>query len=100
MPSPGEYKNVLGTNSIGKYPVSNVKNATNIVFGASKDKRFNYKCNQFYLFFIFAVFVLAYFECLFNCFAFKIYYILFLIYVSLLFLAQIRNNIYYRNELC
>lgn len=45
VPPPGEYKNVLGINSSGKYPVSNAKNATNIVFGASQVKRFNYKCN-------------------------------------------------------
>lgn len=46
VPPPNEYKNVIGINATGKYPVSNVKNAKNIVFGASKDKRFNYKCNH------------------------------------------------------
>lgn len=33
-------------NPLGKYPVSNVKNCTNIIFGCSKEKRFNYKCKQ------------------------------------------------------
>jgi len=45
IPSPGEYKNILGINSEGKYISSSIKNTTNIVFGASNDKRFNYKCN-------------------------------------------------------
>lgn len=58
VPPPGEYRNVLGINAVGKYPVSNVKGATNILFGASKDKRFNYKCEIhlfvfFYSFFLF-----------------------------------------------
>jgi hypothetical protein len=31
-------------NPFGKFPISNIRNATNIVFGYSKEKRFNYKC--------------------------------------------------------
>ncbi len=52
VPPPGEYKNVLGINSSGKYPSSNAKNTTNILFGASLDKRFNYKCKRKYFLFI------------------------------------------------
>ena len=42
IPGPGEYKS-LSTNPLGKYPISGIKNATNIIFGASKEKRFKYK---------------------------------------------------------
>jgi hypothetical protein len=43
-PGPGEYP-IVSINPIGKYPVSNIKNVTNICFGVGKDKRFNYSCN-------------------------------------------------------
>lgn len=38
-------KNATDMNPLGKFPISNCRNATNIVFGYSKEKRFNYKCN-------------------------------------------------------
>jgi len=38
------YKLPTDINPLGKFPVSNCKNCTNIVFGSSKEKRFNYKC--------------------------------------------------------
>lgn len=40
-PGPGEYP-TLSTNPTGKYYPSKFKNATNIIFGASKSQRFNY----------------------------------------------------------
>jgi hypothetical protein len=42
-PGPGEYP-IISINPNGKYPLSNMKNATNIAFGLSKEKRFNYSC--------------------------------------------------------
>jgi hypothetical protein len=45
IPGPGDYK-IIGTNPLGKYPVSSFKNATNIIFGNSKEKRFNYSCKK------------------------------------------------------
>ena len=50
FPGPGEYKSA-GTNPLGKFHFSNLKNATNIVWGNSKDKRFNYSCK--YLIYLF-----------------------------------------------
>jgi len=46
VPGPGEYP-ILSMNPTGKYPYSNVKNATNIVWGSSKSPRFNYNLNNF-----------------------------------------------------
>jgi len=43
-PGPGNY-NLLQMNIDGKYPISTFRNATSIVFGVSKEPRFNYKCN-------------------------------------------------------
>jgi len=43
IPGPGEYP-TLSINPNGKYPVSNVRNVTNICFGLSKERRFNYSC--------------------------------------------------------
>lgn len=43
-------------NPLGKFPVSNIKNATNIVFGCSKEKRFNYKCNIYYLLNLYSIY--------------------------------------------
>jgi hypothetical protein len=43
-PGPGEYK-TTGMNPFGKFPYSTFKNATNIIWGNSKEKRFNYTCN-------------------------------------------------------
>lgn len=48
-PGPGEYP-IISINPNGKYPNSNYKNATNIIWGSNKDKRFNYSCIVFYLF--------------------------------------------------
>ena len=45
VPGPGEYP-VICINPAGKYPISGMKNTTNIVFGASKEKRFNYLCKK------------------------------------------------------
>jgi hypothetical protein len=45
IPGPGEYK-IYETNPLGKFAFSNVKNATNIIWGQSKEKRFNYSCNS------------------------------------------------------
>ena len=42
-PGPGEYP-IVSINTKGKYPLSNMKNATTIVFGLSKEKRFTYSC--------------------------------------------------------
>jgi hypothetical protein len=46
IPGPGEYK-AITTNPLGKFPFSNIKNTTNIIWGSSKEKRFNYTCNIF-----------------------------------------------------
>ena len=43
VPGPGQYP-IVSINPGGKYPLSNMKNATTIVFGQSKEKRFNYSC--------------------------------------------------------
>jgi hypothetical protein len=43
LPGPGEYP-IVSINPKGKYPLSNMRNATAIVFGQSKEKRFNYSC--------------------------------------------------------
>ena len=53
-PGPGTYP-IVSINPNGKYPLSNMKNATAIIFGHSKEKRFNYSCklNLFKTFFIF-----------------------------------------------
>ena len=42
-PGPGEYP-IISINPGGKYPLSAMRNATTIVFGMSKEKRFNYSC--------------------------------------------------------
>jgi hypothetical protein len=44
-PGPGEYP-IISINPNGKYPISGYKNATNIIFGNNKDKRFNYACKN------------------------------------------------------
>lgn len=44
VPGPGQYP-IISINPTGKYPVSNMRNATAIVWGQSKEKRFNYLCN-------------------------------------------------------
>lgn len=49
IPGPGEYK-LAAINPFGKFPFSNYKNTTNIVFGQSKDRRFNYSCKRMFLF--------------------------------------------------
>jgi hypothetical protein len=46
LPGPGEYP-ILSMNPTGKYPYSNVKNATNIIWGSSKSPRFNYQINNY-----------------------------------------------------
>jgi hypothetical protein len=43
IPGPGEYKSIT-TNPLGKFAFSNVKNSTNIIWGQSKEQRFNYSC--------------------------------------------------------
>ncbi len=43
IPGPGEYP-IVSINPQGKYPLSNMRNATAIVFGSNKEKRFNYSC--------------------------------------------------------
>ena len=43
IPGPGEYK-LISINPNGKFPVSNIANVTNIIFGLNKDQRFKYKC--------------------------------------------------------
>jgi len=45
VPGPGEYK-LYETNPLGKFPFSNVKNTTNIIWGSSKERRFNYSCKK------------------------------------------------------
>jgi hypothetical protein len=46
-PGPGQYES-FSINPLGKFHFSNLKNATNIVFGSSKEKRFNYTCKIFF----------------------------------------------------
>jgi len=46
-PGPGEYK-LLSTNPLGKFPSSNIKNTTNIIFGQSREKRFTYSCKTYF----------------------------------------------------
>lgn len=41
VPGPGEYP-LISINPTGKYPLSKMKNVTSIVWGISKEKRFNY----------------------------------------------------------
>lgn len=45
-PGPGQYP-IISINPGGKYPLSKMKNATGIVFGASKEQRFIYSCKSF-----------------------------------------------------
>ena len=52
FPGPGEYKS-QGINGLGKFYNSNSKNATNIIWGDSKEKRFNYQCKGIYFIFLF-----------------------------------------------
>jgi hypothetical protein len=42
FPGPGDYQTVVQMNPDGKFPISKFKNATKIIFGASKASRFNY----------------------------------------------------------
>ena len=42
IPGPGQYP-ITSMNPSGKYPLSKNNNATTIVFGASKEKRFQYQ---------------------------------------------------------
>lgn len=42
-PGPGQYPSIT-LKPDGKYPVSNFRNTTGIVWGLSKEKRFNYMC--------------------------------------------------------
>ena len=42
VPGPGQYP-IVSMNPEGKYPISKFMNATNIVFGLSKEKRFMYQ---------------------------------------------------------
>ncbi len=49
VPGPGEYP-IVSINPKGRYPLSGMKNATAIVFGLNKEKRFNYSCKLRYLF--------------------------------------------------
>ena len=42
VPGPGEYPITIQINKDGKYPTSQFRNATKIIFGADKSKRFNY----------------------------------------------------------
>jgi hypothetical protein len=44
-PGPGEYP-IVSINPNGKYPLSGMRNATSIVFGANKGERFNYQRND------------------------------------------------------
>lgn len=44
-PGPGDYPQI-SINPSGKYPVSKMKNATAIIFGVNKEKRFNYTFNK------------------------------------------------------
>jgi hypothetical protein len=52
-PGPGEYP-IISINPTGKFPISNVKNVTNICFGAGKEKRFNYSCKFFMIIYLFS----------------------------------------------
>lgn len=45
FPGPGEYK-FTAINPLGKFPFSNIHNVTNIVWGKSKENRFNYTCKK------------------------------------------------------
>ena len=49
-PGPGEYPVSIQINKDGKYPASQFRNATKIIFGADKSQRFNYTCKIFFLF--------------------------------------------------
>ncbi len=42
-PGPGEYAITVQTNKDGRYPISQFKNATKIIFGADKTERFKYE---------------------------------------------------------
>ena len=59
-PGPGEYK-YLQINPTGKFDDSTYKNATNIIWGNSKEKRFNYSCKEILFYFISFTFILFYF---------------------------------------
>jgi hypothetical protein len=45
VPGPGQYP-IISLNPQGKYPISKFQNATNIVFGSSKEKRFTYQSKK------------------------------------------------------
>ena len=47
MPGPGAYDIVIKTNTKGKYPISNIPNYNSIGYNYDKEKRFNYKYNNF-----------------------------------------------------
>jgi len=47
-PGPGEYP-IISINPNGKYPTSAMRNATTIVFGMSKEKRFDYSCKVYFM---------------------------------------------------
>ena len=47
MPGPGAYDIVIKINTKGKYPISNIPNYNSIGYNYDKEKRFNYKYNNF-----------------------------------------------------
>jgi hypothetical protein len=51
FPGPGEYE-YLHINPPGKFISSTYHNATNIIWGNSKEKRFNYSCKEIIFYFI------------------------------------------------
>jgi hypothetical protein len=55
-PGPGEYPITIQINKDGKYPTSQFKNATKIIFGANKGERFNYSCKISFLLMIYFYF--------------------------------------------
>jgi hypothetical protein len=48
FPGPADYQTVVQLNPEGEYPISRFKNATKIIFGASKASRFNYSCKNLF----------------------------------------------------
>ena len=78
IPGPGDYK-IIGTNPLGKFPVSSFQNATNIIFGNSKENRFNYSCNNHNFFVILYFFINFFFKYLyfFALFLFNLYLIIY-----------------------